>query len=57
MTADQWGVAGIVIAILLAIPAYFMTKSIRKNRQSQKVERDGTGYQAGRDIRIEKNGD
>lgn len=52
MSADQWGVAGILIAVLLAIPAYFAAKSIRSNRQSQKIGRDGTGFQAGGDIHI-----
>lgn len=57
MTADQWGIAGIIIAILLAIPAYFAAKSVRSNQQSQKIGRDGSGFQAGGDININKNDD
>lgn len=45
-------VAGTVIAILLAIPAFFAAKYVLTNRQSQKVDGGGTGYQAGGDIKI-----
>lgn len=57
MTADQWGIAGIIIAILLAIPTYFVAKSVRSNRQSQKIGRNGSGFQAGGDIRIDTKDD
>ena len=46
-------VAGTVIAILLAIPGFFAAKYVLTNRQSQKVDGGGTGYQAGGNIKID----
>jgi peptidoglycan/LPS O-acetylase OafA/YrhL len=51
-TGDWIGLAAIIVAVLLAIPAYFAVKKRRLNRQSQRVGMGGTGYQAGRDINV-----
>ena len=54
MSADQWGVAGIVVALLIGVPAYFVINRKKTNNQSQTIGRDGRGNQAGRDINIDK---
>jgi len=51
MTADQWAIAGIIVTLVIGVPAYFTTKKVRSNRQTQKVSGGGSGYQAGRDIK------
>lgn len=51
MNADQWAIVGILVTILIGLPAYFVAKKVRSNRQNQKVSGDGTGLQAGRDIK------
>lgn len=56
MTGDSltwfWGVVGLVVAFGLA---YFGVKSwSSKQRQNQKVDRGGTGIQAGRDVHLSR---
>jgi heme/copper-type cytochrome/quinol oxidase subunit 2 len=52
MSADQLAIAGIVITLLVGIPAYFVVKNRKTNRQSQNVGKNASGNQAGRDINI-----
>lgn len=55
MSPEAWALTGIAATIVVGLPAYFLTKSVRRNRQSQKVGRNGRGYQAGRDIHMGKD--
>lgn len=57
MTAEQWAMAGILVTLLVGLPAFFVAKTVRKNKQSQHIRESGTGYQAGRDIKIGKTDD
>lgn len=41
---------GIVISVVFGVAAFFVAKSIRSKRQSQRAESGSTAYQAGRDI-------
>lgn len=50
MSAEQLAIAGIIITLIVGIPAYFVVKT--RNSQSQKVGRRGKANQAGRDINI-----
>lgn len=52
MSTEVWGIAGIIITIIVGIPAYFGVKNLRSKRQIQKVSPHGVGYQAGRDNNI-----
>lgn len=57
LTADQWAMAGILISLILGVPAYFVAKSIHKNNQSQSVGDNSHAIQAGRDVRTDKHND
>lgn len=52
MSADVWGIVGLIVAFGIGIPAFFIAKSIRSNKQKQSVDGGGSGYQAGGDIHI-----
>ena len=52
MTGEAWAIIGILVTLLLGIPALFMAKKVRSHRQSQHIRDSGAGYQAGRDIKI-----
>lgn len=52
MSGEAQFMAGTIIAVMLAIPGFVAAKRIVRKRQSQKVARDGRGYQAGGDINI-----
>lgn len=52
MSAEAWGIAGILATVIIGIPAYFVAKTIRSNRQSQKIGSGGVGFQAGRDNNV-----
>jgi len=54
MNDHYWELAGILITLIVGIPAYFAAKRVRTNRQSQKLGAGSTGYQAGRDIKIDQ---
>lgn len=57
MTAEQWAMVGILVTLLVGLPAFFIAKTVRKNKQSQNIRENGTGYQAGRDIKIGETDD
>lgn len=44
----------IVIGVILAVGGFLFAKNVRSKKQVQKVDRDGIGYQAGRDINLDK---
>jgi hypothetical protein len=50
VTAEQWAMAGIIVTVILGVSAFFVARSIRKNRQSQNLSNGSTGYQAGGNI-------
>lgn len=52
MSADQWGVVSIVVAIILAVPGYLLARSSVRKRQTQKVDARSVGIQAGGDVNI-----
>jgi len=52
MSGQEWGIAGIIVTLIVGIPALIVAKKVRNNRQNQTVGKGGTGYQAGRDIKI-----
>lgn len=52
-TSDVLSIIGIAIALALGIAGFFVvTKRVRKQRMNQNI-RNGTGYQAGRDVNID----
>ena len=54
MSSDtQFFIASTIIALLLAVPTFLGAKYVWRNRQSQKVDRGGIGYQAGGDIKVD----
>lgn len=57
MTDAEWAALGILVTLIIGIPAFFAAKSIKKNRQSQRVGKSGTGYQAGGNISINERKD
>ena len=54
MSSDQLAILGIIITLIVGLPAYFVVKNRTTNKQSQTVGKRGTGNQAGRDINISK---
>lgn len=55
MSGEMQLAVSTIIAILLAIPTFFAAKYVRSTRQTQKVGKDGRGYQAGRDLDIKND--
>lgn len=49
-----WGLGSILVTLIIGVPAYFAVKNAYTNRQSQRVDRGGIGYQAGRDMRVDR---
>jgi hypothetical protein len=52
VTADEWAIVGILVTLIVGIPAFFAAKKVRSNRQHQHISGGGKGYQAGRDLKI-----
>lgn len=55
MSAEMMTVLGIVLTVVFGIASLFGVKRLRQNKQAQRVERGGTAYQAGRDIKVGKD--
>jgi len=54
MSTEAWAVTGILVSLIVGIPAFFIAKKSRSNRQQQDVRSGGRGYQSGRDMNIDK---
>jgi hypothetical protein len=52
VTGEAWAIIGILVTLVVGIPALFMAKKVWSNRQQQNVRGGGSAYQAGRDISI-----
>lgn len=49
--SDFLSIAGIVIGVILSVGGYLVAKNVKSKKQNQNVK-NGTAYQAGRDIKI-----
>lgn len=52
MSGDTWGIIGLLVTLGIGVPAFFVAKSVRSNKQKQTVDGGGSAYQAGGDINI-----
>lgn len=52
MSAELVGWLGLVFTVVFGVAAFFGVKNLRKNHQTQKIDRGSKGFQAGRDINI-----
>ena len=52
MSAESWGIAGILATFVVGLIGVLFAKKVKKSKQTQKIGRDGVGIQAGRDANV-----
>lgn len=55
MSSDALAITGILVTVVLGGLAFLAAKNVWSNRQTQNVDRGGSGIQAGRDVHVERD--